>query len=98
MPVVVMTRIKAKAGLERQLEQTIRAMIAKVREDGPADSPRYALYRHAQDPAFLILCEYYDSLPVPDSDSDATSEPTDALIGLIDGRPILETFIEVEVN
>jgi quinol monooxygenase YgiN len=98
MAVVVMTRIKAKAGLERQLELTIRAMIAKVREDGLADCPRYALYRHAKDPAFLILCEHYDSLAAPDSDSDATSEPTDALIGLIDGRPVLETFIEVEVN
>ena len=96
MAVVVQTRIKAKAGLERQLEQTVLAMIAKVREQSPAHAPRYVLYRHAKDPAAFILCEHYAALPMPDSESDGAGAPADALTALIDGRPILETLIEVQ--
>jgi hypothetical protein len=98
MPVVVITRIKAKSGLERELEQSILAMIAKIREDRPVDGPQYTLYRHAEDSACLILCERHSSPPAADFGSDGTSATTDTLIGLIDSRPILETFIEVEVN
>jgi hypothetical protein len=94
MPVIILARIKAKAGCERQLKRAIRAMIATVEEKESAARPRYTLYRCSEDPALLILLERHDGDPASDSDGDA-GELIENLAGLIDGRPILETLIDV---
>ncbi len=97
MPVAVVTRIRAKAGAERQLERAIHAMIARAHGAGTADAPRHALYRYSEDPAVLMLWEYYARDCAPDLAGDgAQTANLDELEGLIDGRPILETFIEVD--
>ncbi len=97
MPVAVVTRIRAKAGSERKLERALRALIATARGAGKADGPRYTLYRDCEDPAVLVLCEYYAGDCAPDIVGDgAQTANLDELEGLIDGRPILETFIEVD--
>ncbi len=92
MPPVVLARIKAKPGCERQLTRAIRTMIAQTDKDETASAPRYALYRSAEEPGLLILWERHDG--------DAASGPNgggeliEELAGLIDGRPLLETLIE----
>jgi len=99
VPVAVVTRIRAKAGAERQLERAIRALIATARGAGKADAPRYTLYRLSEDPAVLALWEYYAGDCAPDIvGNGAQTANLDELEGLIDGRPILETFIEVDGN
>lgn len=94
MPAVESLRIRAKAGCERQLQRALRAIIAKPRDKESAAGPRYTLYRSADDPALLILWERHNGDPVADSDISA-GEGIEKLLGLIDGRPILETLIEV---
>jgi quinol monooxygenase YgiN len=97
MPVAVVARIRAKSGCERQLEQAIRSMIAKAREKGAAP-PHYALYRSHHDPAVLVLWELYSGQAVPDLETEAedTTGLAGELKGLIEGRPLLETLIDVE--
>jgi quinol monooxygenase YgiN len=94
---VVVTKVRAKAGAQRQLEQAIRTMIAKVREEPKTGAPRYALYRHLEDPAVLILWESYPEQSAPDiDDGAANADLVGEIVGLIEGRPILETLIEIE--
>jgi hypothetical protein len=93
MSVFVLTRIKAKAGCERQLQRAIQAMIAKQAHQNDA-GPQYTLYRSAEDPALLMLWERHDGDSIPDSDNDAGGL-IEELAGLIDGRPILEMLVEV---
>jgi hypothetical protein len=97
MPVVVVTRIRAKAGSEEQLERALCAMIERARGEGRQDAPRYILSRCADDPAVLELRECYTGDSAPDLVGDGTQTCSiDGLEGLIDGRPILETLIEVD--
>jgi hypothetical protein len=96
VPVVVVTRIRAKAGAQRQLEQAIRAMIARFREERNTGAPRYTLYRHLEDPAVLVLWEFYPKQPAPDIDDGGANDLVGEIVGLIEGRPILETLIEIE--
>jgi hypothetical protein len=97
VPVAVVTRMRAKAGAAGQLERAIRVLIARARGEGTADAPRYTLYRHSEDPAVLVLWEYYAGDCAPDIvGNGAQTANLDELEGLIDGRPILETFIEVD--
>jgi hypothetical protein len=93
--VAVITKIRAKAGAQRQLEQAIRALIAGIREKAEAGAPQYTLYRCLEDPAMLTLWECYAGPSAPEID-DGAGGLIDELTGLIDGRPILETLIEVE--
>ncbi len=92
MPPVVLARIKAKPGCERQLTRAISTMIAQADKDETGSAPRHALYRCAEEPGLLILWERRDG--------DSASEPNgggeliEELAGLIDGRPILETLVE----
>jgi hypothetical protein len=96
MPVVVVTRIRAKAGAEQQLERALGAMIEKARGEGRQDAPRYVLSRCADDPAVLELRECYAGDCAPDIVGDgALTSPVDELEGLIDGRPILQKLIEL---
>lgn len=96
MPVAVVTRIRAKAGARPQLEAAVRALIARMRGERSA-ATRCALYRCSEDPAELVLWEYYAGDRAPDIVGDgAQTANLDELEGLIDSRPILETFIEVD--
>ena len=94
MPVIVLARIKAKGGCERQLKRAIRTMIAEAGEKESAVGPRYTLYRCSEDPALLMLWECHNGDPASDADASA-GQLIEKLVGLIDGRPILETLIEV---
>lgn len=92
MPSVVLARIKAKAGCERQLTRAIRTMIAQAEKDETGSAPRYALYRCAEEPGLLILWERHDGDAA--SEHNGSAELIEELAGLIDGRPILETLVE----
>ena len=97
MPVAAVTRIRAKAGAELQLERAVRALIARERRADIAAAPRYALYRSSEDPAVFVLWEHYAGERPPDIVGDgAQTASLDQLDGLIEGRPIMETFIEVD--
>ncbi len=99
MSVAVVTRIRAKAGARPQLERAVRALIARAPRAGIAAAARCALYRSSEDPAVLVLWEYYAGDRAPDIVGDgAQTASLEELEGLIDGRPILETFIEVDGN
>jgi quinol monooxygenase YgiN len=93
----VVTRIRAKAGSERRLEQAVRAIIAKIRDEGRgAGAPRYTLYRRLEDPAVLILWEFHPEQSAPDIDDSAVNDLVGEIVALIDGRPMLDTLIEIE--
>lgn len=94
MPVVVLARIKAKAGCELQLEQAIRAMIAKTQKKECAAEPRCVLYRSSEEPGVLILLERHGGDHMSEGEGGA-GELIEEVVGLIDGRPIVETLVEL---
>lgn len=94
MPVVVLARIKAKDGCEPQLERAIRTMIAKAQEKQRAGEPRYVLYRSSEEPGVLILLEHHSCDPMSECEGGA-GELIEEVVGLIDGRPIVETLVEL---
>lgn len=57
MAIVVVARIKAKAGCEQKLEEAFRNMIGKVREEPGCE--QYILHRHVKDPTVFLFYEVY---------------------------------------
>jgi quinol monooxygenase YgiN len=57
MSIVVVARIKAKQGCEKQLEESFRGMIAKVREEPGCE--QYILHRALKDPTQFVFVEAY---------------------------------------
>ncbi len=94
MPVVVIARIKAKAGCELQLERAIRAMIAKAQAKESGGEPRCVLYRSSEEPGVLVLLEHHSGDPMSEGEG-GEGELIEEVVDLIDGRPIVETLVEL---
>jgi quinol monooxygenase YgiN len=57
MSIVVVARIKAKAGSEQKLEEAFRSMIGKVRAEPGCE--QYILHRALKDPTQFVFFEVY---------------------------------------
>jgi len=97
MPVVVVAKIKAKAGSEAQVEAAFKDMIKAVRANEPG-TLAYVLHKSVQDPStFVFFEQYQDQASFDAHGKTAHMREMGGKIGQhLDGRP--EVYVLQEVD
>ncbi len=93
--VVVVAKIKAKAGEEGKIEQALRDAIPKVRtEEGTLS---YTLSKAQSDPSLFLVLEKYKDMDafMFHSSQDYVMEMIMAISPLLDGDLLVEMFDEI---
>ena len=96
MSIVVVAKLKAKQGSEKQMEEALRAMITKVKEE--SGCLKYILHRSNQDPTVFVFYEVYQDQAALDfhCKTPHLKEMSGKLCGLLDGRPAIEFLTELD--
>ena len=92
---IVVAKLKAKAGEETNMEEALRGMVAKVaQEEGTLT---YTLHRSQQDPSvFLFYEKYRDAAALKDHSSTSYFKELFAnLKPMLDGTPEIEMYDEL---
>jgi quinol monooxygenase YgiN len=95
MNMIVIAKLKAKAGEEAKMEEALRAMVAKVaREEGTLI---YTLHRSQKDPTQFLFYEAYADAEAfkHHSATPYFKELFGTLQPLLDGAPQIEMYTEV---
>ncbi len=90
MSIIVVARIKAKAGSEKTLEDACRAMIPKVR--GEAGTESYICHRSVPDPTVFLFYEVYKDQAAFEAHGNTPhmAEFLKSLRGNLDGHPQID--------
>lgn len=96
MPITVVAKLKAKAGSEKEVEEALKAMIPKVRQEQGTLS--YILHRSTQDPTVFVFYEVYRDQAAFDAHGKTPhmAELFGKLRGLLEGPPALDKLTELE--
>jgi quinol monooxygenase YgiN len=92
---VVIAKLKAKAGAEAKMEEALRGMVAKVsQEDGTLT---YTLHRAQQDPGVFLFYEKYKDADALKAHSATPyfKELFSFLKPLLDGAPEIDMYDEL---
>ena len=92
---IVVAKLKAKAGEEAKMEEALRDMIIKVaQEEGTLT---YTLHRAQQDPSVFLIYEKYEDGAAfkAHSSTPYIKELFGALKSLLDGAPEIEMYDEL---
>jgi quinol monooxygenase YgiN len=97
MPLVVVAKIKAKAGSEAQVEAAFKDMIKQVRANEPG-TLAYVLHKSVQDPTtFVFFEQYQDQASFDAHGKTAHMREMGGKIGAhLDGRP--EVYVLQELD
>ncbi len=96
MSITVVARLTAKPGSEQQLEEALRAMIPKVREETGALA--YVLHQSVKNPAVFVFYEVYKDQAAFDNHTKTPhmAELQSKLPALLDGRPTIDVLSELD--
>ena len=92
---IVVAKIKAKAGAETSMEEALRGMVAKVAQE--AGTLAYTLHRSQNDPTEFLLYEKYADADAFKSHASTPyfKELFVSLKPLLDGSPQIEMYSEI---
>jgi len=92
---IVVAKLKAKAGEEAKMEAALRDMVGKVAQE--SGTLTYTLHRHQKDPSrFLFYEKYQDAAALKThSSTPYFKELFGALKALLDGPPEIEMYDEL---
>ena len=92
---IVVAKLKAKAGEETNMEEALRGMVAKVAQE--QGTLTYTLHRSQQDPSVFLFYEKYRDAAALKAHSSTPyfKELFDALKPLLDGAPEIEMYDEL---
>ncbi len=93
----VITKLKVQAGKEAQFERGAREMIAYVKAHEPG-TLTYLVHRAVADPTLFCFYEIYadEAAFTTHGSSDRMREFGKSLGGLLDGRPEITMFTEID--
>ena len=96
MSITIVARLTAKQGSEKQLEEALRAMIPKVREEPGALA--YVLHRSVKNPALFVFYEVYTDQAALEHHSKTPhmAELQSKLPALLDSRPTIDILTELD--
>ena len=96
MSIVVVAKLKAKQGSEKQMEEAFHTMISKVKEE--PGCLKYILHRSNQDPTVFVFYEVYQDQAALDfhGKTPHMAEMFGKLGGLLDGRPAIDFLTELD--
>jgi len=96
MSITVVAKLTAKAGSEKQMEEALRAMIPKVREEPGALT--YVLTQSMKNPAVFVFYEVYKDQAAFDAHTKTPhmAELQSKLPALLDGRPTIDILNELD--
>lgn len=96
MSITIVAKLKAKQGSEKQMEEALRAMIPKVREEPGALV--YILNRSVKDPTVFVFYEVYKDQAAFDlhTKTPHMAELQGKLPALLDGRPAIDILTELD--
>jgi quinol monooxygenase YgiN len=94
---IVVAKLKVRAGEEEKFIAACREMIAHVR-DAETTTLTYILHRHRKDPTTFLFYERYHDRAGLDAHAQSPRMATlFSTIGpLLDGPPIIETYEEID--
>ena len=92
---IVVAKLKAKAGEEAKMEETLRGMVVKVAQE--QGTLMYTLHRAQQDPRVFLFYEKYQDTAAFKAHSSTSyfKELFVALKPLLDGAPEIEMYDEL---
>jgi quinol monooxygenase YgiN len=96
MAVTVVAKLRAKAGSEASLEQALRAMVPKVRDESGTLS--YVLHRSVREPGVFVFYEIYQDQAALDAHTKTPHfKGLVAAVGpLLDGRMHADVLVELD--
>ncbi len=96
MSITIVAKLKAKQGSETEMEEALRAMIPKVREEPGALI--YILNRSVKDPTVFVFYEVYKDQAAFDfhTRTPHMAELQSKLPSLLDGRPAIDILTELD--
>jgi len=96
MAITVVARLIAKPGSEKQLEEALRSMIPKVREEPGALA--YVLNQSAKNPGVFVFYEVYKDQAAFDyhTKTPHMAELQSKLPALLDSRPTIDILTELD--
>ena len=96
MSITVVARLTAKQGSEKQLEEALRAMIPKVREEPGALA--YVLHQPVKNPTVFVFYEVYQDQAALDHHTKTPhmAELQRKIPALLDGRPMIDILTELD--
>ena len=92
---IVVAKLKAKAGEETKMEEALRGMVAKVAQE--QGTLTYTLHRAQQDPSVFLFYEKYQDAAALKAHSSTPyfKELFGALKPILDGAPEIEMYDEL---
>ena len=92
---VVVAKLKAKAGEEAKMEEALRGMVVKVAQE--QGTLTYTLHQAQQDPSVFLVYEKYQDASALKTHSSTSyfKELFDVLKPLLDGAPEIEMYDEL---
>jgi quinol monooxygenase YgiN len=95
MKMIVVAKLKAKAGEEAKMEAALRDMVGKVAQE--PGTLTYTLHRHQKDPSLFLFYEKYTDAAALKTHSATPyfKELFGALKTLLDGPPEIEMYDEL---
>ena len=96
MSITIVARLTAKQGSEKQMEEALRAMIPKVREEPGAVV--YVLNQSVKNPGVFVFYEVYKDQAAFDHHTKTPhmAELQSKLPALLDGRPTIDILTELD--
>jgi len=95
--VVIVARLRAKEGKEKEMEQALLKMFPKVREQEPG-TLRYIMHRAKEDPRLFLFYEKYKDQEAFQHHSSTPyfKELFNTIGPLMEGNPSIEMYEEIE--
>jgi quinol monooxygenase YgiN len=96
MSIIIVARVKAKQGSEKQLEDALRAMVPNVRSE--AGTEAYILHKSVQDPGVFLFYEVYKDQAAVEAHRKTPHMATlmKATGGLVEGRMQVDVLSELD--
>ena len=95
MSISVVAKLKAKQGSEKQMEEALKAMVGKVKEEPGCEA--YVLHRSNRDSTTFVFYEVYRDQAALDAHGKTPhmAEMLGKIGPLLDGRPVIDFVSEI---